>query len=59
MYFRKLWFSLFVESLQRTEWKGVLEFSGFLDSQKKYNHDIELTAFLCNENIHTGIQYFG
>lgn len=39
--------------------KGVLEFSVFIHSEKIYNHDIEMTAFLCNENSHTGIHYFG
>lgn len=39
--------------------KGVIEFLGFLHSQKKYNHDIELTAFQCDENSHIGTHYFG
>lgn len=48
-----------VFSKNRMKRKGVIEFLGFLHSQKKYNHDIELTAFQCDENSHIGTHYFG
>lgn len=48
-----------VFSKNRMKRKGVLEFSVYLYSEKKYNHDIEMTAFLCKENSHTGKHYFG